>query len=239
MAEVSSTNLRTGAGFDNLKASWGKKLSLGLSDFNTQLDVSYDYQENKEFLKDATLSGSLIDGKSTDDIGLLYAVKKTFGGNKVTEVKLTAELDHTTFTAELDTEELFSAGQLKEVNAQRTVSVGDKDVDVDVSYLVKAQNMRVKLMTNFGTDKVKVQFDNFNTNGANSAVELGYEHTLANGRQLSATLIPADKNLDLELSDSKFESGATWIAKASVPTDGVRSSLVDVAKVSLVRSWAW
>ena len=56
MAEVSSTNLRTGAGFDNLKASWGKKLSLGLSDFNTQLDVSYDYQENKEFLKDATVA---------------------------------------------------------------------------------------------------------------------------------------------------------------------------------------
>ena len=50
-AEVSTSNLRSGASFDNLKASWGKKLCLG--DFNSQLDCSYDYNENKEFLKDA------------------------------------------------------------------------------------------------------------------------------------------------------------------------------------------
>ena len=55
-AEVSTGNLRTGASFDNLKASWGKKLSLG--DFNTQLDVSYDYAGNKEFLKDATVTAN-------------------------------------------------------------------------------------------------------------------------------------------------------------------------------------
>merc|ERR1740117_2704333 len=62
-AEVSTSNLRSGASFDNLKASWGKKLSLG--DFSTQLDCSYDYNDNKEFIKDAKLSGSLIDGSGT------------------------------------------------------------------------------------------------------------------------------------------------------------------------------
>ena len=52
-AEVSTSNLRSGASFDNLKASWGKKLSLG--DFSSQLDCSYDYNANRDFLKSASV----------------------------------------------------------------------------------------------------------------------------------------------------------------------------------------
>merc|ERR1711957_1067491 len=111
-AEVSTGNLRTGASFDNLKASWGKKLSLG--DFNTQLDVSYDYAGNKEFLKDATLAGSLMDA-SGDDVSLSYEVTKTFA-DKAVELKLTAGLSGTTVTGTFDT-----VDQMTEVSALRTV----------------------------------------------------------------------------------------------------------------------
>ena len=52
-AEVSTSNLRSGASFDNLKATWGKKLSLG--DFSSQLDCSYDYNANRDFLKSASV----------------------------------------------------------------------------------------------------------------------------------------------------------------------------------------
>ena len=50
-AEVSTSDLRTGAAFNNLKAEWGRKLSLG--DFSSQFDCTYDHQNCKDFLKDA------------------------------------------------------------------------------------------------------------------------------------------------------------------------------------------
>jgi len=226
-AEVSTGNLRTGASFDNLKASWGKKLSLG--DFNTQLDVSYDYAGNKEFLKDATLAGSLMDA-SGDDVSLSYEVTKTFA-DKTVELKLTAGLSGTTVTGTFDT-----VDQMTEVSALRTVSIGDRDIDIEPSFLVKAQTVRVKLMSVFGKDTIKAQIDQ--NKGEIASVELGYERDLDNGQQLSATLAPDAKTLDLELTDSKFESGATWVAKACVPlNDG--TTLLDTAKLTLTRAWSW
>mgnify|MGYP004085349029 FL=1 len=226
-AEVSTSNLRSGASFDNLKASWGKKLSLG--DFSSQLDCSYDYNDNKEFIKDAKLSGSLIDG-SGDDLSLGYEVTKNFGGDKTTEVTLTAEVSGTTVTADLDT-----ADNLKEVGASRSVTIGDRDVTVSPSFLVKAQTARVKLMTALGKDNLSVQADIDGTDL--SAIEVEYERDLEDGRTLTASLTPADKNLEVEVTDTKFESGATWTAKASVPLEG--DNMVDAAKLTLTRAWSW
>ena len=130
--------------------------------------------------------------------------------------------------------DLNSDDQLKEVSAQRSVSIGDQTVDVEPSFLVKAQTARVKLMSAFGKDRVKAQVD-YGLDDQSTAVELGYERQLEAGRTVSATLTPADKNLDVELVDSKFEDGATWTAKASVPLEDAK----DGAKVSLKRAWTW
>jgi hypothetical protein len=227
-AEVTTSNLRSGAAFDNLKASWGKKLSLG--DFSSQLDCSYDYNANRDFLKSASLSGNLVDG-SGDDLSVGYEVTKNFAGDKTTEVKLTADMSGTRLTAEMDT-----ADQLKEVSAARTVSIGDRHVDLEPSFLVKAQTARVKLMSAFGKDRASAQVD-YKTEGGDISYELGYERDLEDGRQVSATLTPADKNLDVELVDTKFESGATWTAKASVPLEA--DNVLDAAKVTLKRAWNW
>merc|ERR1719162_1382768 len=96
-AEVSTSNLRSGASFDNLKATWGKALNIG------------------------------------DELSLGYEVTKNFGGDKTTEVKLTAEVSGSTITAELD-----SVDNLKEVSATRSVTIGDRDIDLEPSFLVKA-----------------------------------------------------------------------------------------------------
>lgn len=57
---------------------------------------------------------------------------------------------------------------------------------------------------------------------------------------MSATFSPGDKNLDVELVDNKFESGATWTAKASVPLENAGSNnILDAAKLTLKRSWTW
>ena len=70
-----------------------------------------------------------------------------------------------------------------------------------------------------------------------SAVEVEYERDLEDGRTLTASLTPADKNLEVEVTDTKFESGATWTAKASVPLEG--DNLIDDAKLTLTRAWSW
>ena len=65
---------------------------------------------------------------------------------------------------------------------------------------------------------------------------VSYAATLQDATAVApATLTPADKNLDVELVDSKFEDGATWTAKASVPLEDAK----DGAKVSLKRAWTW
>jgi hypothetical protein len=230
-AEITSTNIRSGAAFDNIKASWNQALKLG--DFSTNLKCNYDYKDNRDFLKDATLSGALMEASSADDVGVSYEVSHNFGDRK-TNVKLSANSHGTTVGAELDDR------ALTEVSAVRDVDVGDQKVNTEASWLVKAQTARVKLMSNLNAnkDRVKAQID-FNPNDKSTAYEVGYERQLEEGRDVSATFNPADKNLDVELVDNKFESGATWTAKASVPLDNGANNILDAAKVTLKRSWNW
>lgn len=231
-AEITSNNIRSGAAFDNIKASWNQALKLG--DFNTNLKCNYDYASNKDFLKDATLSGDLVEAASDDDVRVSYEVSHNFG-DKTTNVKLTANTQGTTLGAEIDDRELT------EVSAQRDIDVAGNTVNVQPSWMVKAKTARVKLMSRLGdsTDKVSAQVD-YDTQGGATSYELGYEHRLEDGRDVSATFRPGDKDLDIEYVDNKFESGATWTATANVPLEqGGSSNILDAAKLSLKRSWSW
>jgi hypothetical protein len=230
-AEISSTNIRSGAAFDNIKATWNQALKLG--DFSTNLKCNYDYKDNRDFLKDCSLSGDLMEGASDDDVRVSYEVSHNFGDKK-TNLQLSANTRGTMLGAEVDDREL------KEVSAVRDVDVGDQSINTEASWLVKAQTARVKLMSNLrGSDRVKAQID-FNPNDNSASYELGYEHQLEEGRDVSASFNPADKNLDIELVDNKFESGATWTTKASVPLEMSGSNnILDAAKLTLKRSWNW
>ena len=124
-AEISTSDLRKNAAFDNLKATWGKvrpapgtpprrllsarapdaespcaAQALNIGDFKTQLTASYDYNANKDFLKDVRFEGDLLE---QDDLTVAYDVKRSFV-TKQTEVTLTANSKGTTLTAEYDTD---------------------------------------------------------------------------------------------------------------------------------------
>jgi hypothetical protein len=231
-AEISSTNIRNGAAFDNIKASWNQALKLG--DFSTKLKCNYDYKDNRDFLKDCSLSGDLLEANSEDDVRVSYDVSHNFGDQK-TNVELQAHTRGTTLSAKMDDR------QLKEVSAERDVDVADNKINADVSWLVKAQTARVKLMSNLGggKDRLSAQID-YNTNDKSASYELGYEHQLEEGRDVSATINPSDKTLDVELVDNKFESGATWTTTASVPLEkSGGNNILDAAKLTLKRSWNW
>jgi len=227
-AEVSTTNIRSGAAFDNLKASWSKALNVG--DFKSNLECNYDYSANKDFIKDATLSGDLVEGKG-DDMSVSYEVSHDFQ-SKETSVNLKAVQGGTTLSADYS-----SNDNLKEVSAHRQVEMGDQKVDVTPSWIVNAKTARVKLMSALqGGDRVKAQVD-YETDGGATSYELGYEHSIEDGRDVSVTFKPDGKDLEVEYVDSTFESGATWTATANLGMDG--GNMLDDAKVTLKRSWAW
>ena len=70
---------------------------------------------------------------------------KSFSGDKGTDVTLAASTGGINFGVDLSADD-----QLKEVRASRSVSVGDQTLDVEPSFLVKAQKARVKLASAFG-----------------------------------------------------------------------------------------
>jgi hypothetical protein len=226
-AEVTSTNLRSGATFDNLKASWGQALSVG--DFTTNVQANYDYNANKDFVKDISFSGDLVED---GDMTVSYEVTHDFGDSN-TNVKLTAVSSGTTVGAEYDQNE-----GVTEISAERDVDLGDQTVNVQPSWIVKSKTARVKLMSKLGdSDSVNAQID-YETDGGATAYEVGYDRNLEDGRDVSATFSPDSKNLEVEYTDTTFESGATWTATAAIPLES-GDNILDSASLKLKRSWSW
>lgn len=230
-AEVSTSDVRKGATFDNIKASWGKALNIGK--FETNLRCNYNYNDNRDFLKDVNLQGSVLEG-SGDDLSISYDCTHNFK-SKNTEVKLTANMNGNTLAIEGDTE-----SNLKEVSAQRAIDVADYKVDLQPSWLVQAKTARVKMMSALGSakkDRLTAQVD-YNVDGKSASYELGYARNLEEGKEVSATFTPDSNELAVEYVDSKFENGATWTAKATVDTSDV-GNVMDGTKFTLKRSWQW
>ena len=124
----------------------------------------------------------------------------------------------------------------QELSGTRTVDVGDREVDLEPSYLVKSKTARVKLASMFGKDKVTATVD-YGMDDASTTYEVGYAHSIEDGRSVTATVKPASTDLAVEYVDSTFEDGAVWTASANLKTDDPTS--LDKATVSLKRSWDW
>jgi hypothetical protein len=227
-AEISSTDLRHGAAFDNIKATWNQALKFGKRE--TNLKAGYDYSANRDFLKEVSLSGDMMDG---DDMRVSYDVSHDFAASN-TNVKLTANAKGTKLGAEYD-----RAEGLKEVSLDRDVDIGDQSLNVQPSWLVAAHTARIKLMSKLGggKDQLSAQFD-YDTSDKAASYEIGYGHDFGEGRDVSATVKPNKREVEVDYVDNTFESGATWTASASMPFDG-DSKMLDATKLTLKRSWKW
>ena len=199
------------------------------------MKANYDYNANRDFLKDVSFNGDLVESSSADDMRVSYEVTHNFG-DKNTNVKLTANTQGTTLGAEYD-----QSDGLKEVSAERDVKLGDQNVNVQPSWLVKAQTARVKLMSKLGSgdDRLSAQID-YATQGGATTYEVGYARNLEDGRDVSATFKADSKKLEIDYVDNNFEKGATWTATANVPLEnGGSNNILDAAKLTLKRSWQW
>jgi len=226
-AELNIGNVRSGATFDNLKASWGKALEV--AGFKTNLDCKYDYSANKEGLDEVSLSGDLVEATGDDDIAVGYKLTRHVASKK-NDLKLTASTKGTTLYGE------YNDNQLEEIGAAREVEIGDQKVQVEPSYKVQAKTARVKLMSALSGGKVAATVD---YNGGDVDVdEVSFEKELEAGRSVTATLTPKTQNLEVEYKDDKFESGASWTATANVPLED-SNNILDAAKLTLSRAWTW
>jgi hypothetical protein len=238
-------DLRQGSAFDRVKATFSQALKLGEMSSGT-LSVEYDSGANRDFLKEAKYSGSLMEPKAAapasrgkkateaSDLSVDYEVTHDFVSEK-SDLKLTASsvVSGTKVGAELH------GAELKEVSAERDIDVGDSALSASANWLVQAKTARVKLMSKLNGNPLSAQVDyNPDSQSANN-VEVNYDHNLAEGRDLSASLKVDGGNLEVDYVDSKFEDGAVWTASASVPTSGDASGLLDNTKLSLKRAWQW
>lgn len=226
-AELNIGNVRSGASFDNLKASWGKALEI--AGFKTNLDCKYDYAANKEGLDEVTLTGDLVEATSGDDIAVGYKLTRHVASKK-NDLKVTATSKGTTIYGE------YNDNQLTEVGASKEVEVGDQKVNVEPSYKVQAKTARVKLMSALSGGKVAATVDY--ADGDVDVNEVSFEKELETGRSVTATLTPKSQNLEVEYKDDTFESGASWTATANVPLDDA-NNILDAAKLTLSRAWTW
>jgi hypothetical protein len=230
--ELSTGDLRKGSAFDNLKATFSQALKLGNQ--NANLDASYDHNAHKDFLNEVSVSGNLIEASKDSDVALSYEATHNFA-DKSNNMRLTAstKVSDTKVGAEID-------GGNVEVSAERDMNLGDQTVNVQPSWLVQAQTARVKLMSKLNCgDRVSAQVD-YGTKDGGVTTEVSYDHQLEDGRDISATVKPGSKELEVDYVDNKFENGATWTASASVPLENSGSSnILDAAKLTLKRSWAW
>jgi len=242
--ELSTGDLAKGSAFDTIKATFRQSLKIGQMK-PCELNCEYDYGANKEFFKEASLSGALAEG---DGVSVSYDVTHDFVSKKTSSKMSASKRLETAGTGTgknrvpgktictVNAEVKDSA--VAEVGAERDVDLGDQTLNVQPLWLVQAKTARVKLMSKLGgSDKLSAQVDYTPDNG-DVDYEVGYDHSLGEGRDLSAKVVGG--TVDIDYVDSKMEAGATWTASASVPYEsgGARGAL-DAATLSLKRSWKW
>jgi len=242
--ELTTGNLRQGTAFDSIKATFNQALKLGDLPAGN-LKCEYDSGANRDFLKEATLTGALVEPSEgqpakgrkaaveASDLSVTYEVSHEFTSKK-TDVKLSAntKVEGTRVGVEVD-----DTDGLVELTAERDLGVGDQNVNVQPSWLVKAKKARVKLMSKLSDDGTLSATVDYTPDGGDTSYEVSYDHSLAQGRDVSATFGSDSKSIDVDYVDSKTEDGATWTASASVPSDG--KDILGAAKLSLKRAWTW
>jgi hypothetical protein len=201
--EISSSDLSSSdKSLDNIKASWSQVFSSKLiPGSDTKLTAKYDRKERKDFVSEATLSGTLDKIK--------YAITTKFQGGVATEVETTTS-DGTTFVAEgsLDDVSTLSNIKLTKVTATRKLSLsnllsgGTQDCNLEVSHDVPASESKVKLSSVLGSG-VTASGELTSSSGSSSLTyEVEYDTTLSEGRTLHATVVPGAGTGEIEYEDS-------------------------------------
>jgi len=194
--ELSSTDISRGSrSLDNIKATWSQALKVLGND--ATVSAEYDRAANKDFVKEATLSGKVDKVK--------YELTTNFAG--ATDLSLsTTTSDGTTIEAETSMATMSSVPKFNKLTASRATKLTTlgttTDCDLELSHDCAASESKLKLSSLLGSG-VKAIGSIATKGGSHStAVEVEYDTTLSEGRTLSASVNPRDGSGELKYVDS-------------------------------------
>ena len=192
---------------DNVKAEWSKDVVLPSPLKAAKLLLTYDLKANANFIKQASLAGAVADK-------VKYQITHTVASG-VTSCTLLSRQAGVTYKAIGDSKEL-----LTQLSASKTVDIasGRAALNVEPSYGIKSALAKLKLSGSLslgGGAALASQLTATQAGDVSADYSLEYETTLGEGRTLSASLSPADREAELTLVDNKLETSATWVGTAS------------------------
>jgi len=200
-ATVSSSDLASGPAFGNLKATWDADLTMAGS--KAKLSLLYDLKAKKDFIKEAKLAGALK--------GVGYTLSHAIGKG-VTGLTLSTKQKGHTLKAVGD-----SSDKLTQVSAKGSASVGGYAIDYEPVYSLKKKSTKLTLSAALGGGVSATGVVTATNAGAfSSGCDFSYDASLGEGRELSASVDPAAKSGEIEVTDTATEPGATWVAQMSL-----------------------
>jgi hypothetical protein len=176
---------------DNIKGKWSQVVGNG-----AKLTAEYDRNTRKDFLKEATLAGTLDK--------LEYELTTDFGGMNA-DIKLaTTTRDGTTLEAEGRIADLKgSVNKLTATRAAKLAALGhSQDVDLEISHDVAASSSKIQLSSIVGGGIRAIGAVVTSGSKSSMSYEFEYDTTLTEGRTLSASVSPASGTGEIEYVDS-------------------------------------
>jgi len=179
---------------DNIKGKWSQAFKL-LGNAAT-VTAEYDRAENDKFLKSASLSGAVDKIK--------YELASNFGGPLEATLETSTE-DGTTIEVEAEVDGLSS--RVTRVTGTRTLSVNERECDLELSHTLGDNESKLRLSTMLGSGLRAVGLLSSKGGGKGGldhslTYELEYDTQLTEGRTLSAKVSPRDGTGEVEYEDS-------------------------------------
>jgi|Transcript_7216 hypothetical protein len=180
---------------DNIKGKWSQAFKL-LGNAAT-VTAEYDRAENDKFLKSASLSGAVDKIK--------YELASSFGGGPLEATLETSTEDGTTIEVEAEVDGLSS--RVTRVTGTRTLSVNERECDLELSHTLGDNESKLRLSTMLGSGLRAVGLLSSKGGGKGGldhslTYELEYDTQLTEGRTLSAKVSPRDGTGEVEYEDS-------------------------------------
>jgi len=181
---------------DNIQGTWSQALKFLGGD--ATVSAEYDRNENRDFLKQATVSSALGSIK--------YELTTRFGGAVEMALETTTEVG-TRIEAEGEINGLST--RLTKVTGTRNVQLRDQACELELSHELGCNESKLKLSTAVGSGLRAVGLLSSKMSGGKAggfqssmSYELEYDTELTKGRTLSAKVSPADGTGEVEYVDS-------------------------------------
>jgi len=209
--EFSTSDLTSGRSLDNIKGSWGTSFALAGQDL--KLDAAYDMKANRDFLKEATVSGAF------DEVG--YALTHNFASG-ASKLALTTKQMGAQFKAVLAGSKVLST-----VSAKKSLSVADCAVSIEPEVNVADSSAKVKATASYALGAgaaINGELTSTNDGDVSTAFDISYSGEI-DGRKVKAVVKPREQEAELTVVDSAIGVATATYAVGGEPSLKLKRSV--------------